>query len=145
MQNEHTILSYIFDERSYTEEQKAVMICSLSNIIPNDQLYHGELSPGHQKFFLNALTEAGFVFMEEYFRIANECANSTQYLIKVLNSLSDTQKEKYTMLFLLFLSDCRSRKDDISGMTNIMFLILEAIGIDKTSQKNIGIKLSGLL
>ena len=139
------ILTYIFDDKTYTEEQKAVMISSLSNTIPDDQLINGSLSRDHQRFFIDALSKAGFIFMDKYLEIAKEASNSTQYLFKILQTLSVSQKEKYAMLFLLFMSDCRNRNEDTPNMHKMMELTLGGIGIDKIKLKLIGSKMLTLI
>lgn len=139
------ILTYIFDDSSYTVEQKAVMLTSLSFAIEDEQLVNGSMSKDHKRFFIDALSKAGFFLMDEYMSIANLCNDSTKYMFKVLETLNEVQKEKYVMLFLLFISDCHYRNEDTPHMHKVMELTLNGTGIDNSTQKEIGFKMLQIL
>ena len=139
------ILTYIFDDRLYTEEQKAVMLCSLTISIGDEQLVNGSMSKDHNRFFIDALSKAGFFIMDTYLSIAKSCNNSTKYMFKVLETLNEAQKEKYVMLFLLFISDCHTRNEDTPDMHKVMELTLNGIGVDNATQKKIGFEMMKIL
>jgi lipopolysaccharide assembly outer membrane protein LptD (OstA) len=121
MLNSHyeKILTHIFSDKTYSEEQKLVMIHSLTISMENENM-----SIGNRRFFTDTMQIAGFVFMDNFISYAEKTNKSTDYLFEVLRSLNQSQMEKYAMLFLLFVNDCHLRNEDSQHTHTVLEHIL---------------------